>query len=141
VLAGYPVVDTKVRLFDGKSHSVDSSQVAFEMAGSLAFRDAAEKAGPVLLEPIMHVEVTIPDSLTGDVMGDLSSRRGRIEGTLPAGVGRVHVAALVPEAELLDYTGDLRSLTSGQGVVTLTYDHHAEVPAHLIEKVIQTQAG
>jgi elongation factor G len=139
VLAGYPMVDIKVRLHDGKSHSVDSSQVAFEMAGALALRDAAAKAAPILLEPIMRVEVTVPDGLTGDVMGDLSSRRGRIEGSLPAGIGRTTVSALVPEAELLDYTGDLRSLTSGQGILSMAHDHHAEVPAHLLEKVIAEQ--
>jgi elongation factor G len=141
VLAGYPMVDVKVRLNDGKSHSVDSSQVAFEMAGSLAFRDAAAKAAPVLLEPILRVEVTIPDTLTGDVMGDLSSRRGRIEGSLPAGVGRTTVTALVPEAELVDYTGDLRSLTSGQGLLAMSYDHHEEVPVHLVDKIIAAEEG
>jgi elongation factor G len=139
VLAGYPMVDMKVRLHDGKSHSVDSSQVAFEMAGALALRDAAAKAAPVLLEPIMRVEVTVPDTLTGDVMGDLSSRRGRIEGSLPAGIGRTTVTALVPEAELVDYTGDLRSLTSGQGLLAMSYDHHEEVPVHLVDKIIAAE--
>jgi elongation factor G len=137
VLAGYPVVDVQARLFDGKHHSVDSSQVAFEIAGSLAFRDAAEKAGVALLEPIMEIEVTIPDELTGDVMGDLSSRRGRIQGTESAGTGLSRVIAQVPEAELLTYTAELRSLTSGQGSLVMRYDHHEEVPDHIAKKVVE----
>jgi elongation factor G len=131
VLAGYPCVDVRVRLLDGKSHRVDSSQVAFEMAGAAAFRDAAQKAAPVLLEPIMRVEVTVPDAYTGDVMGDLSARRGRIEGTRQLPPGRTAVSALVPEAELITYVGDLRGLTQGQGVLTMVHDHHAPLPAHL----------
>jgi elongation factor G len=136
VLAGYPVVDVKVRLFDGKFHSVDSSDMAFQVAGSLAFRDAAEKAGVCLLEPVMDVEVTVPDDLTGDVMGDLSSRRGRIHGTDQAAPGRTTVRAHVPEAELLSYTAELRSLSSGAGAVVMRYDHHDEVPDHIAQKVI-----
>ena len=131
VLAGYPCVDVRVRLVDGKSHRVDSSQVAFELAGALAFRDAATKASPVLLEPVARVEVRVPDTFTGDVMGDLSARRGRIEGTRQPSPGRTVITALVPEAELLSYTGDLRGLTSGQGSVTIEHDHHAALPAHL----------
>jgi elongation factor G len=137
VLAGYPVVDVKARLFDGKHHSVDSSQVAFEIAGSLAFRDAAEKAGVTLLEPIMEIEVTVPDDLTGDVMGDLSSRRGRIQGTESAGPGLTRVVGHVPEAELLTYTAELRSLTSGQGSVVMRYDHHEPVPDHYAKKIVE----
>ncbi|MGH8883914.1 MAG: elongation factor G [Egibacteraceae bacterium] len=136
VLAGYPVVDAKVRLVDGKHHSVDSSQVAFEVAGSLAFRNAAEQAGVMLLEPVMDVAVTVPDELTGDVMGDITSRRGRIQGTEPAGPGRATVRAIVPEAELLSYTAELRSLSSGAGAVTMRYDHHEECPDHVAKKVI-----
>jgi elongation factor G len=136
VLAGYPVVDVRVALVDGKHHSVDSSQVAFETAGSLAFRDAAQKAGIVLLEPILDVEVTVPDDLTGDVMGDLSSRRGRIQGTDQARPGSTTVRAHVPEAEMLGYVGELRSLTSGQGTLTMRYDHHEEVPANIADKVV-----
>jgi elongation factor G len=136
VVAGYPVVDVKVRLVDGKHHSVDSSQVAFETAGSLAFRDAAENAGMVLLEPILDVEVTVPDDLTGDVMGDLSARRGRIQGTDQARPGYTTVRAHVPEAEMLGYVGELRSLSSGQGTVQMHYDHHEEVPANIAERVI-----
>jgi elongation factor G len=136
VLAGYPVVDVKARLFDGKHHPVDSSQVAFEIAGSLAFRAAADEAGVALLEPILEIEVTIPDDLTGDVMGDLSARRGRIQGTESAGAGLTRVIAQVPEAELRTYTAELRSLTSGQGSVVMRYDHHEEVPDHVAKKVV-----
>ncbi len=118
-------------MIDGKSHRVDSSQVAFEMAGVAAFRDAASKAALVLLEPIMRVDVTVPDAYTGDVMGDLSARRGRIEGTRQLFAGRTVVTALVPEAELLTYVGDLRGLTHGQGVLDMEYDHHAVLPGHL----------
>lgn len=138
VLAGYPVVDVKIRLVDGKHHSVDSSQIAFEVAGSLAFRNAAEQAGVMLLEPVMEVAVTVPDELTGDVMGDTTSRRGRIQGTEPAGGGRTTVRAIVPEAELLFYTAELRSLSSGAGMVTMRYDHHEECPDHIAKKVIAT---
>jgi elongation factor G len=137
VLAGYPVVDVKARLFDGKHHSVDSSQVAFEIAGSLGFRAAAEQAGVVLLEPIMTIEVTVPDDLTGDVMGDLSARRGRIQGTDQAVPGRTTVVAQVPEAEVTNYTAELRSLSSGTGTMVLRYSHHEEVPDNIARRVIQ----
>jgi elongation factor G len=128
VLAGYPVVDVRVRLIDGKTHSVDSSDMAFQAAGALAFRDAAEQAGMCVLEPIMELEIEVPDGLTGDVMGDVSARRGRIMGTESAGTGRSLVHAHVPEAELSNYVAELRSLTSGAGSVTMRYDHHAEAP-------------
>jgi elongation factor G len=136
ILAGYSVVDVLVRLVDGKHHSVDSSDMAFQAAGSLAFRSAAEDAGMVLLEPYVRVEVTVPDALTGDVMGDLSARRGRIQGTESAGPGRSLVSALVPEAELITYVTDLRSLSSGNGSVTMAYDHHDEVPDHVARAII-----
>jgi elongation factor G len=137
VVAGYPVVDVKARLFDGKHHSVDSSQVAFELAGSLAFRDAAEQAGVALLEPIVELTVTVPDALTGDIMGDLSSKRGRIQGTEPSETpGRTVITAQVPEGELRSYTAELRSITSGAGTMTMRYSHHDEVPDHIAKKVI-----
>ena len=141
VLAGYPVVDVAVRLFDGKHHSVDSSQVAFEVAGSLAFRDAAAKAGVLLLEPMQEIEVTVPDDQTGTVMGDLSSRRGRIMGTEQAAAfGHTVVRATVPEAELLSYAGELRSLTSGAGKVVMRYSHHEEVPEQVTKQLIAEHA-
>ena len=139
VLAGYPVVDVRVALVDGKHHPVDSSQVAFETAGSLAFRDAARDAGVNLLEPILEVEVTVPDELTGDVMGDLSSRRGRIQGTDQARPGHTAVRAHVPEAEMMGYIGEFRSLASGAGSVTMSYDHHEEVPSNVAEKIIAAE--
>ncbi len=137
VLAGYPVVDVGVRLFDGKHHSVDSSQVAFEMAGALAFREAAQKAGVAILEPIQEVEVTVPDDLTGAVMGDLSARRGRIMGTEQAPApGHTVVRATVPESELLQYAGELRSLTSGAGRVVMRYSHHEEAPEQVTRQLV-----
>lgn len=140
VLAGFPVVDVRVKLFDGKHHSVDSSDMAFQMAGILAFKDAAANAGVSLLEPILEVDVSVPDDLTGDVMGDLSSRRGRIQGTDPAGTGRQMVHALVPEAEMQAYVPELRAITSGRGTVAMRYHHHEEVPDHAAQKVVAERA-
>ncbi len=139
-LAGYPVVDVRVRLVDGKHHSVDSSDMAFQTAGILAFRDAADAAGVKLLEPILEVDVSVPDDHTGDVMGDLSARRGRIQGTDPAGAGRQMIHALVPEAELLTYPAELRALTSGTGTVAMSYHHHEDVPDHVARRVAE-EAG
>ena len=137
VLAGYPVVDVGVRLFDGKHHSVDSSQVAFEVAGALAFREAAAKAGMALLEPVLEVEVDVPDDLTGTVMGDLSARRGRIMGTEQAATpAHTVVKATVPESELLTYAGELRSLTSGSGTVVMRYSHHEEAPEVVAKQLV-----
>ncbi|HVM00868.1 MAG TPA: elongation factor G [Egibacteraceae bacterium] len=136
VLAGYPVVDVLVRLVDGKHHSVDSSDMAFQVAGALAFRAAAQDAALALLEPVLDVAVTVPDELTGDVMGDLSARRGRIQGTEAAGPGLTVVRALVPEAEVTNFVPELRSLTSGTGQVSVRYDHHDECPEHLAQKVV-----
>jgi elongation factor G len=133
VLHGHPCVDVRVRLVDGRSHRVDSSQIAFEMAGAAAFRDAAAKAEPVLLEPIARVEVVVPDTFTGEVMGDLSARRGRIEGTRQGRPGQIIVDALVPEVELLTYIGDLRGLTHGRGRAVIAHDHHAPAPLHRVD--------
>ncbi|QBI19759.1 elongation factor G [Egibacter rhizosphaerae] len=136
VLAGYPVVDVAMRLLDGKHHSVDSSDMAFQAAGSLAFRAAAEKAGLALLEPIMHVEVTVPGDLVGDVMGNLSARRGRIQGSeqIPGpgpALDRTRVHGFVPQAELTTYVPELRSLTRGTARVDIVHDHYDFVPEHL----------
>lgn len=140
VMAGYPVVDVAVRLLDGKAHSVDSSDMAFQTAGSLAFRAAAEEAGLVLLEPVMRVVVTVPDDLVGDAMGDLSSRRGRIQGTeqVPGPTldqGRSRITALVPQAELATYVPELRSLSSGTADVTIVHDHYDVAPDHVAANV------
>lgn len=136
VLAGYQVVDVDVTVFDGKHHSVDSSDMAFQMAGALGFRAAAENAGLILLEPIDEVRVEVPDALTGDVMGDLSSRRGRIQGSGRAGPGLAVIAAHVPRAELLRYAADLRSLTSGAGSLQVTPSHYEQVPDHIAARII-----
>ena len=135
-VAGYPVKGVRVRLYDGSYHSVDSSEMAFKTAGSLAMRQALEQAGPVLLEPIMLVTASVPDESVGDVMGDLSSRRGRPLGTEPVG-GMTEVRAEVPMAEMLSYAPDLRSLTGGQGEYTLEFLRYEEVPAHLAQKVVE----
>jgi elongation factor G len=134
ILAGYPVVDFKVTLVDGSYHPVDSSEMAFKIAGSLAFKKGAEEASPVLLEPIMNLEVTVPDSFMGDVIGDLNSKRGRILGLDPAGSFQV-VKAQVPQSELLKYAIDLRSLTQGRGSFTMEPSHYEEVPARLAEEI------
>jgi elongation factor G len=136
VIAGYPVVDVKVRLYDGSYHAVDSSEMAFKIAGSLGFAKAVEQANPVLLEPIMNVEVVAPEANMGDIMGDLSSRRGRPLGS--ESMGEMHaIRAQVPLAEMLVYAPQLRSMTGGRGSYTMEIDHYDEVPAHLAEKIIE----
>jgi elongation factor G len=134
-VAGYPVKGVRVRLFDGQYHTVDSSEMAFKIAGSLAMKQALEQAGAVLLEPIMHVTISVPEASVGDVIGDLNSRRGRPLGMEPVG-GMTEVKAEVPMAEMLAYAPDLRSLTGGQGEYTMEFERYEEVPAHLAQKVI-----
>jgi elongation factor G len=135
VVAGFPVKGVKVRLYDGSYHSVDSSEMAFKMAGSIAMKEALAQAGAVLLEPIMLVTLSVPDESVGDVIGDLNSRRGRPLGMEPAG-GMTEVKAEVPMAEMLTYAPDLRALTGGQGDYTMDFVRYEEVPAHLAQKVI-----
>jgi elongation factor G len=135
ILAGYPVVDVRVELYDGKHHPVDSSDMAFQIAGSIGFKAAVEKAQPVLLEPIMGVEITVPEESVGDVIGDLNSRRGRVLGTTPRGHSNV-VAAEVPLSEMLTYAPDLTSMTGGRGDYTMEFLRYEEVPAHVAQKVI-----
>jgi elongation factor G len=135
VLAGYPVVDVKVKLFDGSYHEVDSSDIAFQIAGSIAFKEAMKKADPVLLEPIMEVEVETPDEYVGDVIGDLNSRRGKIMGMENKGVITV-VKAYVPLAEMFGYATTLRSLTQGRGTFIMKFSHYEEVPQHVAEQII-----
>ena len=132
-LAGHPVVDVRVTLYDGKHHAVDSSEMAFKIAGSLGMKAAVAKAGPVLLEPVMRVEVTVPSEHVGDVMGDLNSRRGQPLGMETRGGGEV-IRAEVPMAEMLSYAPDLRAMTGGRGDYTMEFDHYAQVPAHIAEK-------
>jgi elongation factor G len=136
VVAGYPVKGVRVRVYDGSYHTVDSSEMAFKLAGSQAMRDALEQAGPVLLEPIMMVTVNVPEDAVGDVIGDLNSRRGRPHGMEPAGGGMTEVKAEVPMAEMLSYAPDLRSITGGQGEYTMEFLRYEEIPAHLASKVV-----
>jgi elongation factor G len=134
-LAGYPVVDFRVRLTDGQYHDVDSSEMAFKIAGSLAFQDAMEKAKPTLLEPIMHVDISAPSEYVGDIMGDLNSRRGRVEG-VNAEEDMQTVKARVPLSEMLTYGSTLRSITQGRGSFHMEYSHYEEVPKNLQDKII-----
>jgi elongation factor G len=136
VVAGYPVKDVRVRLYDGSYHTVDSSEMAFKVAGSLAMKQAMEQAGPVLLEPIMLVTVNGPEDSVGDVIGDLNSRRGRPLGMEPVGAGMTEVKAEVPMSEMLSYAPDLRSITGGQGEFTMDFLRYEEVPGHLAGKVV-----
>ncbi|HVL90143.1 MAG TPA: elongation factor G [Actinomycetota bacterium] len=140
VLAGYPVIDVKARLFDGKFHSVDSSDIAFQIAGGQAFKDACLAAGVVLLEPVVDLIVTIPDDFTGDIMGDLSSRRARIEGTESVGKGWNQIKAKVPQAEVVRYAIDLRSMTGGRGAFSVAPSHYDPCPPNVQEKVVAEAA-
>ncbi len=136
VLANFPVVDVRVTLFDGKYHPVDSSDIAFKIAGSMGFKKAMEMAQPVLLEPIMRMEVSTPEDCLGDVIGDINARRGKVSGVEPQAGGHV-VRALVPMAEILTYAAELRSITSGRGMFTMEFSHYEEVPSHLASKIIE----
>ena len=134
VLKGYPMEDVKVTLFDGNHHPVDSSEMAFKVAGSIAFKNAVRKAGAILLEPIMSLEVVTPDEYLGDVMGDLTSRRGQIKGMIPRNDAQV-LNADIPLAGMFGYATDLRSITQGRAVFTMQFDHYAPAPASIAEKV------
>jgi elongation factor G len=140
VLAGYPVVDVKVELVDGSYHEVDSSEMAFKIAGSIAFKEAASRAKPVLLEPIMNVEVVVPSEYLGEVIGDLNSRRGKIGGMIPRGEAQA-VEASVPLAEMFGYSTVLRSLTQGRAVYTMQFSHYAEVPKQQAEAIVSKVRG
>ncbi len=135
-LAGYPMVDVRVTLYDGSYHDVDSSDMAFKIAASMGFKNAVEKAKPVLLEPIMNMEISVPDECMGDVIGDLNSRRGKVLGMDTRGHTQV-IKARVPMAEVLKYAPDLRSITSGRGEFQMEFSHYEELPAHLAEKVVK----
>lgn len=135
VLGGYQVLDVKVTLFDGSYHEVDSSEMAFKIAGSMAFKDGCRKADPVLLEPIMKIEVTVPEDYMGDVLGDINSRRGRIEG-MDSRSGAQIIRAFVPLSEMFGYSTDLRSRTQGRGVYAMQTDHFEEVPKNIAEKIV-----
>ncbi|MBO7081981.1 MAG: elongation factor G [Neisseriaceae bacterium] len=139
VLAGYPVVDVRVRLVFGSYHDVDSSQLAFELAASMAFKDGMRKAAPVLLEPMMAVEVETPEDYMGDVMGDLNRRRGIVQGMEDDGIGGKKIRAEVPLAEMFGYATDLRSATQGRATYSMEFKHYAEAPAHVAQEVIDSR--
>jgi elongation factor G len=132
---GFPVVDVKVTCFDGKHHAVDSSEMAFKTAAAMGMREALQKAGPMLLEPITELVIVVPEANQGDVLGDLNSKRGRIQGTAPVGNGEVEVVATAPTSEVLRYAIDLRSMTGGRGRFTAKFSHYDPVPSHLVEKI------
>src|SRR5881409_1065291 len=140
VRAGYPMVDVRVRLVDGKYHDTDSSEIAFKVAGSLAFKEAAKRAKPVLLEPIFKVEVVTPEEFLGDVIGDLSRRRGRLEGQERRG-NALAVTAYVPLSEMFGYVTDLRSNTQGRATSTMQFDSYDEVPPNIAEKIVEGRVG
>jgi elongation factor G len=133
---GFPVVDVRVRCVDGKYHSVDSSEMSFRMAGRIGFKSAMADAGPIILEPISRISVTVPSDYQGDVMGDLSSRRGQVQGTEVGPGGMQVITALVPTSDIMRYAIDLRSLTQGWGTFEAVHDHYDELPSHLGERVL-----
>jgi len=140
VLAGYPVVDIRVELVDGSYHDVDSSEMAFKIAGSMAFKNAMQRAKPKLLEPIMAVEVVTPEEYLGDVMGDLNSRRGRVEGLEPRGNAQA-IRARVPLATMFGYATDLRSTTQGRATFTMQFDRYEEAPQAIAGEVVSAAQG
>jgi translation elongation factor G len=140
VIAGYPMVDVKVIVFDGSYHDVDSNEMAFKIAGSMGFKEGARKADPALLEPYMAVEVDVPEEYMGDVIGDLNSRRGRMDG-MEARNGSQHIKAYVPLSEMFGYATDLRSKTQGRGNYSMTFDHYEEVPKKIAEEIQAKKNG
>jgi elongation factor G len=140
ILAGYPVIDLKATLVDGSYHEVDSSEMAFKIAGSMAIKEAVMKASPVLLEPMMKVEVEVPEDFLGDVMGDLNSRRGQIEG-MGSEQGLAKVTVKVPLAEMFGYATDIRSKTQGRGIFSMEFSHYEEVPRNVAEAIIAKSKG
>ncbi|HXW68877.1 MAG TPA: elongation factor G, partial [Dissulfurispiraceae bacterium] len=136
VIAGYQMVDVRATLYDGSYHSVDSSEMAFKIAGSMALKKVVQDAKPILLEPIMKVEVTIPEDTLGTVIGDLNTRRGKVQGVEPQAGGNQKIIALVPMAEMLTYANQLQSITSGRGLYSMEFSHYEEVPSHITQKII-----
>jgi elongation factor G len=139
VVSGNHVVDIRVELFDGKMHPVDSKDIAFQIAGHEAFKLAAQKAQPVIMEPIYQLEIVVPDHYAGDIMSDMNTRRGRVMGLLPDGNGRTTISAMAPLAEIQRYATDLRSITQGRGRFSMTFDHYEDVPNHLANELIEIQ--
>jgi elongation factor G len=140
VKAGYPMVDVRVTLTDGKYHDVDSSEMAFKIAGSMAVQEAARRAKPVLLEPVMSVEVVTPEEFLGDVIGDLSRRRGKVQGQEPRG-NALAVHAYVPLGEMFGYATDVRSSTQGRATYTMQFERYEEVPQSIAEQIVESTAG
>ena len=136
VIAGYQIVDLRVTLTDGSYHTVDSSEMAFKIAGSMAIKKAVQEAKPVLLEPIMKTEITIPEESFGAIIGDLNSKRGKVQGVEPQAGGNQKINALVPMSEMLTYANQLHGLTSGRGLYSMEFSHYDEVPSHLAQKII-----
>ena len=139
VLAGYECVDFKVTVYDGSFHEVDSSEMAFKIAGSMAFKEGMRKADPIIMEPIMRVEINLPEEYLGDVMGNVSSRRGNLLGMETIN-GSQEIRAEIPLSEMFGYATDLRSRTQGRGQYTMTFDHYSEVPRNVAEKIIGDRA-
>jgi elongation factor G len=139
-VSGHPVVDVKVRLVDGSTHPVDGKDIAFQIAGSMAMREAVQKANPVLLEPVMDVRVIVPERNTGDVMGLLNTKRGRVGGMNPTGDGRAEVTAQIPQAEMYSFPIELRAMTQGRGRYSMSFSHYEEVPAHVAQKIIEAHS-
>jgi elongation factor G len=140
VVAGYPIVGVKATLLDGAAHDVDSSEMAFKIAGSMAIQDAARKANPVLLEPVMAVEVVTPEDFLGDVIGDLSRRRGKVQGQDQRG-NALAVQAFVPLGEMFGYATELRSMTQGRATYTMQFEHYEEVPTNIAEEIVEHRSG
>ncbi len=140
VLAGYPLIDLKVSVVDGSYHDVDSSEIAFRVAGSMAFKTGVLKANPVILEPVMKVEVVVPEEYMGDVIGDISSRRGRIEGMEPR-LGSQVIRSKVPLSEMFGYATELRSRTQGRGTYSMEFANYEELPKSLATEIIEKQKG
>jgi len=140
VLAGYPVVDFKVELFDGSYHEVDSSEMAFKLAGSMAFKEGMKKANPVILEPVMKVEIEVPEEYMGDVIGDINRRRGQVN-SMEDQHGIKKITAFIPLAEMFGYSTDLRSMTQGRGTYSMVFDHYEEVPSNIAEEIIKQRQG
>jgi elongation factor G len=140
IIAGYPVVDVKIELIDGSYHDVDSSEMAFKVAGSMAFKNAMERAKPKLLEPVMAVEVVTPEDYLGDVMGNLNSRRGRVEHLEPSGNAQA-IKAKVPLNEMFGYATDLRSMTQGRATFTMQFDRYEEVPSSIATEIVSAQSS
>ncbi len=140
VIAGYPLEDLKVTLYDGSFHEVDSNEMAFKMAGSMAFKEGVRRADPVIMEPMMKVEVEVPEEFMGDVIGDVNKRRGQVN-SMDDKAGNKEVNAYVPLSEMFGYSTDLRSMTQGRATYTMVFDHYAEVPKNIAEEIIEKRNG